>query len=172
MAVDQESSDTTDSPAGSSGAVHSGPVPVRKGTTFETLAVCGFIFGLFAIVAAIFAVGLAARAASDASGSGGGGSAGGGTAGGGGAAVTEVSLGEFFIKPQDATAAADSVLKVKNDGTVDHDLAVEGGPATEMLKPGSEGELDLAGVAAGTYTWICQVPGHAAAGMKGTVTVQ
>ena len=54
MAVDQESSDTTDSPAGSSGAVHSGPVPVRKGTTFETLAVCGFIFGLFAIVAAIF----------------------------------------------------------------------------------------------------------------------
>ena len=78
MAVDQESSDTTDSPAGPSGAVHSGPVPVRKGTTFETLAVCGFIFGLFAIVAAIFAVGLAARAASDASGSGGGGSAGGG----------------------------------------------------------------------------------------------
>ena len=171
MAVEQNEvdHDTTASGSGSTGSVHTGPVPLRKGTTFETPAVGGVIFGRVAIGAASFAGGRAARAASDASGGGGSGSAGGG---GGGAAVTEVSLGEFFIKPPDATAAADSVLKVKNDGTMDHDLAVEGGPATEMLKPGGEGELDLAGVAAGTYTWICQVPGHADAGMKGTITVQ
>ncbi len=149
-----------------------------RGTTFETLAVCGFIFGLFAIVAAVFAVGLAARAVSEA-GSGGGGTsgseaaAGGGASSGGGAASTsEVSLGEFFIKPAEATVSSSTELTVKNTGTIDHDLTVEGGNKTEMLAAGKEGKLDFKGLKPGKYKWFCSVPGHEAAGMKGTVTVQ
>ncbi|MEO6988457.1 MAG: hypothetical protein ABI239_07405, partial [Aquihabitans sp.] len=59
--------------------------PPKKGTTFESLAIAGFVFGIFAMVIAVFAVGLAARAVSE---SGGGGGGGGGAASGGPAPTT------------------------------------------------------------------------------------
>lgn len=165
MALDQ---DITQAPAGSPTGIE--PDKPRS-TTFETLAVCGFIFGLFAIVAAVFAVGLAARAVSQANGSKG--SSGSSTPSGpSGPAVSEVSLGEFFIKPADANAAVDATITVKNDGTVQHDLTIKDtSNATPLLDPGKEGTLDLKGLKPGTYTWYCTVPGHEAAGMKGTITI-
>jgi uncharacterized cupredoxin-like copper-binding protein len=43
---------------------------------------------------------------------------------------------------------------------------------TAMLAPGASGEASFTAPAAGTYTFICTYPGHYAAGMKGTLTVQ
>ena len=95
MAIDQENTDTADESAGAPAS------STRKGgTTFETLAVCGFIFGMFAIAAAVFAVGLAARAVTEAEGGGGGGEA---AAGSGGPTVQEVTLGDFFIDRHEVT---------------------------------------------------------------------
>lgn len=43
--------------------------------------------------------------------------------------------------------------------------------STKVLDPGGNGTASV-NVPAGTYTYICTVPGHYAAGMKGTYTAQ
>ncbi|MEI2698470.1 MAG: plastocyanin/azurin family copper-binding protein [Microthrixaceae bacterium] len=163
MAIDQENTDTADESAGAPAS------STRKGgTTFETLAVCGFIFGMFAIAAAVFAVGLAARAVTEAEGGGGGGEA---AAGSGGPTVQEVTLGDFFIDPADAAIASGAVLDLTNEGAVEHDLAI-GDVVSDKVAPGESGTFDTAGVEPGSYEWYCTVPGHKEAGMTGTVTVE
>lgn len=143
----------------------------RPGTTFETLAVCGFIFGLFAVLVAVFAVGLAARAVDEADDAGGSGAAAAPAADAGGTETLDVSLKEFAIDPAELSVAAGSTLDVTNDGAVVHNLAVDG-VASDMLDPAESGELDLSELEPGTYTMICEVPGHEAAGMKGTITIE
>lgn len=142
------------------------------GTTFETLAVCGFIFGIFAIVAAVFAVGLAARAVDEANGSGGSSpSAAPAPAAADGVETLDVSLKEFAIEPGDLRVSASAVLQVTNDGAIQHNLAVDG-VASDMLAAGQKGTLDLGALQPGTYTMVCQVPGHEPAGMKGTLVIE
>jgi plastocyanin len=139
-----------------------------RGSTFETLAVAGFIFGLFSLFVAIFAVGLAGRAVSEA---GGGGDDTGGDAASGGVETDEVVMTEFAFDPDELLVPADAVLTLRNDGAVVHNMAVEG-VASDMVDAGGEAELDLAGIAPGTYEFICEVPGHAEAGMVGTITIE
>lgn len=90
--------------------------------SFETLAVSAFIFGIFAIVAAIFAIGMSARAVEVANNGGGGGgteaSAGGG--GGGGAASVDVAMTEFRVRPirhQGGRERQDRPHRRSSDGT-------------------------------------------------------
>lgn len=143
--------------------------------SFETLAVSAFIFGVFAIVAAVFAIGMSARAVSvaNAGGGGGGGTPSAGGGGGGGAEVIEVSATEFAFDPSALVVAENGKIVLTNDGTVQHDIAVKENDAFEMslVDPGETGELDLSGLAPGEYNVYCTVPGHEAAGMKGTLTV-
>lgn len=142
------------------------------GMSFETLAVSAFIFGIFAIVAAIFAIGMSARAVEVANNGGGGGgteaSAGGG--GGGGAASVDVAMSEFAFDPSDIKVAENGKIVLTNNGQMEHDFSVEG-LTSDLIKPGASGELELKGVAPGEYKFICTVAGHEAAGMKGTITV-
>lgn len=173
-AENQESRTTTvDGPGVDSSAADmatsSQQAPAPAGTTFETLALCGFIFGLFAIVAAVFAVGLAARAVDEAKSSSGAGTETAQPAGG--ASTLQVSLKEFTINPVDLRVNAGAVLQVTNDGALVHNLAVDG-TASNMFDPGGRGTLDLGKLQPGTYTMICQVPGHEAAGMKGTLVIE
>ena len=135
-----------------------------KGLNTDTIAFVGFFFGSLALVVSLFAVALAGRAVmqsddhgGDAQGSGSGGS-------------TSVVLTEFAIAPGDLSIAAGAVVQVQNDGSGVHNLSVDGS-ATPMLDAGGGAELDLSGLAPGTYTMRCEVPGHEAAGMKGTLTV-
>lgn len=143
-----------------------------SGTTFETLAVCGFIFGIFAIVVAVFAVGLAARAVDEAKGSSGSSaSSAPAPAAAGGVETLDVSLKDFAIAPRDLRVSASAVLQITNDGAIPHDLAVDG-VSSDMLAAGERGTLDLGALQPGTYTMVCQVPGHEAAGMKGTLVIR
>ena len=83
-----------------------------------------------------------------------------------------VMLTEFSIKPGQVTLAPGGSLYAMNMGTMTHNLAVQGTAlATPMISPGSTDQLKLTGLAPGTYTIICQVPGHAAAGMHATLVV-
>lgn len=145
------------------------------GMTFETLAVSAFIFGVFAIVAAVFAIGMSARAVSVATGGGGGGGTGsaGGGGGGNGAVTLEVSASEFAFDPSSLAVAENGKIVLNNVGTVQHDIAVKEDESftMDLVDPGSSGELDLSGLAPGEYNVFCTVPGHEAAGMKGTLTV-
>lgn len=141
------------------------PAPRRPGLNVETIAMGGIFIALFSFIAALFAIGLAARAIDEHE-------AVAATVGAApaGAGASEVSLTEFSISPDPLEVAAGSSLSVTNDGAVIHNLSVEG-IATPMLESGDSSTLDLSGLAPGSYTVICDVAGHAAAGMEATLNV-
>jgi FtsP/CotA-like multicopper oxidase with cupredoxin domain len=79
--------------------------------------------------------------------------------------ATSVSLTEFKIDPSVITADA-SGLNVKNDGSVVHNLAIEGTDLkTSDLSGGESERLDVSGLEPGMYTAFCAIPGHRSAGM-------
>ena len=84
-----------------------------------------------------------------------------------------VALKDFAIDPKDLTADAGKLrFVVTNEGGTAHDLVIEGKGGTPILKPG-EGPVNLdVELAAGTYKWLCDIPGHAQRGMEGTLTVK
>jgi uncharacterized cupredoxin-like copper-binding protein len=62
------------------------------------------------------------------------------------------------------------VFKVTNRGKSRHDFKIAG-KKTKLLAPGATATLRVAIARAGRYAYLCTVPGHAAAGMKGTLRV-
>jgi uncharacterized cupredoxin-like copper-binding protein len=62
-------------------------------------------------------------------------------------------------------------FKLKNAGKLAHDFKIAG-KKSKLLAPGKSGLLTVTFRRAGKYPYICTVPGHAAAGMKGTLTVR
>jgi uncharacterized cupredoxin-like copper-binding protein len=69
-------------------------------------------------------------------------------------------------------------LVMENKGVIEHDLTLPtiasdkpAGSLKLLVKPGQSGELDFTPTTKGTYEYICTIPGHKAAGMKGTITV-
>jgi plastocyanin len=59
---------------------------------------------------------------------------------------------------------------VVNRGSVAHDFSIAG-RRTPLLKPGTSAVLTVTVSRAGRVAYRCTVPGHAALGMKGTMTV-
>ena len=84
-----------------------------------------------------------------------------------------VSLTEFAIGPENVTVGAGGTLLVSNDGTMLHNLEVVG---TDLVTPdlaaGESAQLDVSALEPGEYEILCNIPGHADAGMKGTLVVQ
>lgn len=142
------------------------PTPKRRpGLNTETLALSALFVSLFAFAAAIIAVGVAFRAIDehDAIAAAGGARA--------GAARVEVSLSEFMIMPGPLSAAAGSTLAVTNEGAVAHNLSVAD-LITPDLASGDQAELDVSGLAPGTYAIFCAIPGHKELGMETTLTIE
>jgi plastocyanin len=80
--------------------------------------------------------------------------------------------GQLAYKFKDATAKAGKVtLETKNDASVPHNIALQGGPSGPVVQGGGVSKITAA-LKAGTYTFYCAVPGHEQAGMKGTLTVK
>ena len=95
---------------------------------------------------------------------------------GSGAPVT-LSLKEYSITPATVTLKAGTpvTFAARNDGTISHALVISGtgvSLATKDLSfgPGTTETISVT-LAAGTYTFICPVDGHAGQGMIGTITV-
>ena len=85
---------------------------------------------------------------------------------------TAVALTEFRIDPAAVVVAEDGVLDVTNNGTTVHNLAVKGeDDKTADLEPGESATLDLGDLDPGMYEVSCTIPGHAGAGMKGSLIV-
>ncbi|MET0552999.1 MAG: plastocyanin/azurin family copper-binding protein, partial [Vicinamibacteria bacterium] len=61
-------------------------------------------------------------------------------------------------------------FRVTNKGKTPHDFRI-GGKKTALLAPGKAATLRVA-LKAGKAPYLCTLPGHAAAGMKGTLTVK
>jgi uncharacterized cupredoxin-like copper-binding protein len=79
---------------------------------------------------------------------------------------------EFKIAlPSTQLKAGKITFQAKNEGKIDHDLAVkQTGDKTELIPPGGSAELTVT-LQPGKYLLYCTVPGHEAAGMKIEVTV-
>ena len=100
-----------------------------------------------------------------------------GAACGGQPNTATVTLTEFTIKPKGVTlkAGQPATLTLVNSGKIDHNLkldpAVSDTPLPEVLKPGERATVNFTPKATGTFLYACTIPGHAPAGMTGTVTV-
>jgi plastocyanin len=58
-----------------------------------------------------------------------------------------------------------------NVGTMDHDFRI-GGKQTRLIGPGKTAKLTVTFHKKGRFSYLCTVPGHAQAGMKGVFTVR
>jgi len=84
------------------------------------------------------------------------------------AAAVTVTATEFKFKLSKLTVPHGSVtFTVVNKGKVAHDFKIAG-KKTALIKPGKSAKLAVT-LKAGKYPYLCTVPGHAAAGMKGTL---
>ena len=94
------------------------------------------------------------------------------------AAVTKstitVTEREFQLTPSTRKAARGRVrIVVKNAGKYPHALAIRGtgvNKRTPVIKPGASAVL-LVDLRSGSYSLWCPVPGHAARGMKATLSL-
>lgn len=63
------------------------------------------------------------------------------------------------------------MFEVKNVGHVAHDFNINR-KVTPLIQPGKTAKLVVSFKKKGKYPYLCTVPGHAAAGMKGVFTVR
>jgi uncharacterized cupredoxin-like copper-binding protein len=104
------------------------------------------------------------------------------------AATVKVSVSktkEFFFTVSPKSVPHGSVtFTITNNGNLPHDFelctkAVPSATATvcagkktpALISPGQTAKLTVSVAKAGTYEYLCTVPGHAAAGMKGLLKV-
>ena len=87
-----------------------------------------------------------------------------------GTAVT-VTATEFHFKFSRLSVPHGLVtFTVVNKGHVGHDFKI-GGKKTALISPGKSAKLTVT-LKTGKAAYLCTVPGHAAAGMKGSLTVK
>jgi uncharacterized cupredoxin-like copper-binding protein len=75
----------------------------------------------------------------------------------------------WVLVKDEATAADISTKAASNNGEPPADPAVLG--KTSTTTPGGTANGNFTAPAAGTYVYLCTEPGHYAAGMRGTLTV-
>jgi plastocyanin len=87
-------------------------------------------------------------------------------------AVTAGKPSEFrFTLSKRAVPKGSVTFRVVNRGTVIHNFKIAG-KKTKLIAKGKSATLTVALPKAGKYTFLCTVPGHAAGGMKGVLTVR
>src|SRR5262249_44572116 len=86
-------------------------------------------------------------------------------------ATVKVTAKEFKFTLSAKTAKRGVVVfKVTNIGALQHDFEISG-RKTKLLSHGQSDTLRVTFLRKGTYPYKCTVPGHAAQGMKGVLTV-
>lgn len=88
--------------------------------------------------------------------------------GGGGEAVT-LTAAEFAWDPDTLTAAADGSIELVNEDEAEHNITIEEAGVDEDVAGGESVTVDLAGVEAGSYDFVCEYHPDT---MKGTLEVE
>ena len=87
------------------------------------------------------------------------------------AATVNVTAMDFKFKLSPTSVKHGKVtFKVSNKGKVSHDFKING-KKTSLVSPGKTATLTVSFSKAGSYSYMCTVPGHAALGMKGKLKV-
>jgi plastocyanin len=84
----------------------------------------------------------------------------------------QVQGGEFFFRLSTKSLAKPGTVTFvfKNIGHVAHDFQING-KQTPLIQPGQTANLVVSFTKNGKYPYLCTVPGHAEAGLKGVFTV-
>jgi len=77
---------------------------------------------------------------------------------------------KFTVTPSVISKPGAVTFTIVNKGTIGHDFKIAG-KKTPVIKPGKTATLTVT-LHAGRFPYVCTVPGHAAAGMKGVFTVK
>ncbi len=88
--------------------------------------------------------------------------------------VIDVVAKEWAFEPATISARAGRVtFRVKNDGVVEHNFVLERRPGAEVsgIRPGEVRALTVT-LEPGTYTALCNLPGHQEAGMVASLRVR
>jgi uncharacterized cupredoxin-like copper-binding protein len=89
-------------------------------------------------------------------------------------ATVKVEAGNYYFKPKDLQVSA-GIVNLELDGAGgNHTLVFDGKEAGFQLEVSGSGDhqsqkIDLK---PGKYTFYCDIPGHRAQGMQGTITVK
>jgi uncharacterized cupredoxin-like copper-binding protein len=87
------------------------------------------------------------------------------------ATTVRVTMTEFkFALSRKAVPRGQVSFRVVNKGETGHDFKIKG-KKTPIYDPGKGGTLKVIFTKKGKYAFVCTVPGHAAAGMKGVLAV-
>jgi nitrite reductase (NO-forming) len=93
----------------------------------------------------------------------------------GGSASQTIDMTEMKFTPNTFTVKAGEKVTVKldNKGTVTHDFSIDSLKIAQTVAAGKSATVTFtAPTTAGSLVFYCNQPGHEAAGMKGTITVQ
>jgi uncharacterized cupredoxin-like copper-binding protein len=90
-----------------------------------------------------------------------------------GATTMSVSMIDLAFEPKEFTipAGTDVAVTVTNNGVLEHNWAVDGTPFETPIVGSGVVQTVTVNLPAGSYPFKCDVPGHAAAGMVGVLTV-
>jgi len=89
----------------------------------------------------------------------------------------KVTMTEFKFSPSDISAPTGKVVFfLVNAGQASHNMVVLDSSGkqvakSELVQAGNDSVFTIDNLTAGTYTFVCDVPGHREAGMVGTLTV-
>ena len=88
------------------------------------------------------------------------------------ATTVQVKGGEFFFRLSTKSIAKPTKVTFvfMNIGSVPHDFRING-KTTPLTQPGKTAKLVITFTKKGKFPYLCTVPGHAQAGMKGVFTV-
>ena len=96
--------------------------------------------------------------------------------------ITKTKEFAFTLSPKSAAHGV-ITFTISNGGNLPHDFQLCSKPSssasatsctgkkTALISPGASAKLTVSVLKAGTYEYMCTVPGHAAAGMKGLFKV-
>jgi plastocyanin len=102
---------------------------------------------------------------------------GGGNSGGQPAGSIKVTMTEFKFDPATIDAKSGTLtFFLVNGGSTSHDLVIRDSSGnrlagSDLVSAGDSTVFTASNVAAGTYTYFCDQPGHEQSGMHGTLTV-
>ena len=93
------------------------------------------------------------------------------------AGSTQVQVMDFNFKPKDFSVSSGKVVFfLVNSGPSAHDMLIADSTGktvarSSLVQSGDTFTFTVSNLAAGKYVFYCDVPGHRASGMEGTLTV-
>jgi plastocyanin len=87
-----------------------------------------------------------------------------------GTTVTVIGTEFHFALSATSVPHGTVTFKFENKGALGHDFSIDG-KKTPVISPKATATLVVTFAKAGSYPYLCTVPGHAAGGMKGTLKV-